>query len=143
MKEQQLLERITLDPKVMAGKPVVKSTRLTVEFILGLLAQGATHTEILEEYEGLAQEDLQACLLFAARSLRETEVVLLTPEIQSPVLIASPRLAHPEQAVGFVKEVTEEPDDASLQSHHSLRGLPVNYEKPFEPVAEKDWDALS
>jgi uncharacterized protein (DUF433 family) len=143
MRGQQLLERITLNPDVMAGKPVVKSTRLTVEFILGLLAQGATPTEVLGEYEGLNQEDLQACFLFAARSLRETEVVLLTPEIQSPVLIASPRLAHPEQAVEFVKEVTEEPNEASLQSDHSLRGLPVNYENPFEPVAEKDWNTLS
>lgn len=65
MTEQQLLERITLNPKVMVGKPVIKGTRLTVEYILGLLAHGATNTEILEEYEGLTQEDIQACFLFA------------------------------------------------------------------------------
>ncbi len=65
MIEQQLLERITLNPKVMAGKPVIKGTRLTVAYILGLLAHGTTITEILEEYEGLTQDDIRACFLFA------------------------------------------------------------------------------
>jgi uncharacterized protein (DUF433 family) len=69
MRENQLLERIVLNPKVMVGKPVIKGTRLTVEYILRLLAQGATFSEILDEYEGLTQEDIQACLLFATRSL--------------------------------------------------------------------------
>jgi len=54
MTEQQLLERITLNPKVMVGKPVIKGTRLTVEYMLNLLAHGATAAEILEEYQGLA-----------------------------------------------------------------------------------------
>jgi uncharacterized protein (DUF433 family) len=67
--EQQLLERIALDPQVMVGKPVIKGTRLTVEHILNLLAHGVTVAEILLEYDGLVQEDVQACLLFAARSL--------------------------------------------------------------------------
>jgi len=69
MKEEQLLERIILNPKVMVGKPVIKGTRLTVEYILGLLAHGATIAEILQEYEGLVEEDIQACLIFAAKSL--------------------------------------------------------------------------
>jgi len=68
MKDQQLLERITLNPKVMVGKPVIKGTRLTVEYILNLLAHGATVTEIIEEYKGLTQEDIQACFLFATKS---------------------------------------------------------------------------
>jgi uncharacterized protein (DUF433 family) len=72
MTDQQLLERITLNPKVMAGKPVIRGTRLTVEYILNLLAHGATVAEILEEYEGLTQEDIRACLLFASRSLEST-----------------------------------------------------------------------
>jgi uncharacterized protein (DUF433 family) len=54
MRDQQLLERIILDPKVMVGKPVIRGTRLTVDFILNLLAHGATEKEILEEYKGLA-----------------------------------------------------------------------------------------
>ena len=60
MKDQDLLERITLNPKVVAGKPIIKGTRLTVEYILGLLAHGATTEEILEEYQGLKPEDIQA-----------------------------------------------------------------------------------
>jgi uncharacterized protein (DUF433 family) len=66
MTDQQLLERVTLDPKVMTGKPVIKGTRLTVEYILNLLAHGATSGEILEEYEGLTEDDIRACFLFAA-----------------------------------------------------------------------------
>jgi uncharacterized protein (DUF433 family) len=80
MTDQQLLERITLNPKVMLGKPVIKGTRLTVEYILNLLAHGATVEEILEEYEGLSAEDIQACLLFATKSLKDTEFMPLVLE---------------------------------------------------------------
>ena len=80
MKEKQLLERITLNPKVMVGKPIVKGTRLTVEYILGLLAHGATPAEILQEYEGLTEEDIQACLIFAAKSLESTAFMPLAVE---------------------------------------------------------------
>ena len=65
MNDQDLLERITLNPKVMVGKPVIRGTRLTVEFILNLLAHGATVEEILDEYDGLTPEDVRSCLLFA------------------------------------------------------------------------------
>lgn len=81
MKDQQLLERITLSPKVMSGKPVIKETRLTVEYILNLLAHGATVTEILEEYDGLTLEDIQACLLFATKSLENTTFMPLAVEM--------------------------------------------------------------
>jgi len=67
--EKQLLERITLNREVLVGKPVIKGTRLTVAYILNLLAHGATEAEILQEYEGLFPEDIQACLLFAAHSV--------------------------------------------------------------------------
>lgn len=80
MKEQQLLDRITFNPKVMVGKPVIKGTRLTVEYILGLLAHGTTTAEILQEYDGLTQEDIQACLLFAAQSLENTAFMPLAVE---------------------------------------------------------------
>ncbi len=80
MKENQLLERITLNPKLMAGKPVIRGTRLTVEYILNLLAHGTTITEIVDEYEGLAPEDIQACLLFAAYALENTTFVPLSSE---------------------------------------------------------------
>lgn len=77
MRDEQLLKRITLDPKVMVGKPVIRGTRLTVEFILNLMAHGATPEEILEEYEGLSREDIQACLLFATKSLESTDFMPL------------------------------------------------------------------
>ena len=80
MREQQLLERITFDPKIMVGKPIIKGTRLTVEYILNLLAHGATNTEILEEYKGLTSEDIQACLLFATKSLSSTSFMPLVVE---------------------------------------------------------------
>jgi uncharacterized protein (DUF433 family) len=80
MKDQLLLERIALNPKVMVGKPVIRGTRLTVEFILNLLAHGATTAEILNEYDGLALEDIQACLLFAGQSLSRTEFMPLVLE---------------------------------------------------------------
>lgn len=69
MNEHELLKRITIDADVMVGKPVIRGTRLTAEYILNLMAHGATPAEILQEYDGLAQEDIQACLLFATRSL--------------------------------------------------------------------------
>ena len=80
MQDQQLLDRITLNPRVLVGKPVIKGTRLTVACILNLLADGATPAEILAEYDGLTQEDLQACLLFAARTLESTTFVPLVAE---------------------------------------------------------------
>ncbi|MEI6442808.1 MAG: DUF433 domain-containing protein [Nostocales cyanobacterium ELA583] len=81
MMEREILNRITTNPKVMAGKPTIKGTRLTVEYILNLLAHGATVTEILEEYEGLAEADIRACLLFASRSLESTSFMPLIAEI--------------------------------------------------------------
>ena len=65
----ELLKRISLHPKVMTGKPVIRGTRLSVEFILNVLAQGDTVEDILAEYPGLIKDDIQACLLFASRSL--------------------------------------------------------------------------
>lgn len=56
----------------MVGKPIIKGTRLTVEFILNLLAHDANGAEIIEEYDGLTEEDIQACLLFAKNSLEQT-----------------------------------------------------------------------
>ena len=62
--DEQLLERIVVDPKVMVGKPIIKGTRLTVEYILGLLAHGTTIEEILDEYVSLTPQDIQACQNF-------------------------------------------------------------------------------
>jgi len=64
-----LLDRIAVDPQVMVGKPVIKGTRITVQHVLGLLAQGAKYTEILSDYPHITQEDLYACLLFAQQAI--------------------------------------------------------------------------
>jgi len=77
MKDEQLLDRIILDPKVMVGKPIIKGTRLTVDFILNLLAHGTTEDEILNEYKGLEVEDIQACFLFATNFLKNTDFMPL------------------------------------------------------------------
>jgi uncharacterized protein (DUF433 family) len=69
MDDESLLSRITRDPKVLAGKPVIAGTRLSVEFIVNLLAHGASVEEVLAEYSGLTRDDIAACLLYAARSL--------------------------------------------------------------------------
>lgn len=80
MKDKELLGRIVLDPKVMAGKPIIRGTRLTVDFILNLLAHGATEKEILREYRGLTEEDIRACFLFATKALQDTEFMPLAAE---------------------------------------------------------------
>ena len=80
MTNQDLLERIVVNPKVAAGRPVIKGTRLTVGFILGLLGHGATVQDILAEYEGLTQEDIRACILFATKCLEEAELMPLAAE---------------------------------------------------------------
>ena len=80
MSNKEMIERIILDPQIKVGKPVIKGTRLTVEYIVGLLAQGATFGEIIEEYEGLTREDIQACLSFATKSLQNTVFMPLVLE---------------------------------------------------------------
>ncbi|CAN5183745.1 hypothetical protein BH09DEP1_BH09DEP1_4590 [soil metagenome] len=75
-----LLKRIVINPKIMVGKPTIAGTRLTVQYILGLLAQGMTTSEILAEYKGLTTEDVQACLFFAAETLENTSFAPLTIE---------------------------------------------------------------
>jgi uncharacterized protein (DUF433 family) len=77
MIDKQLLERITMDPEVMTGKPVIQGTRLTVGYILNLLAHGATEEEILEEYHRLEREDIRACLLFGAKTLSDSSFMPL------------------------------------------------------------------
>jgi uncharacterized protein (DUF433 family) len=66
---KKFLEHIELNPKIMRGKPVIKGTRLTVQFILNLLANGSTFEEIEREYEGVTKEDILACLLYASEAL--------------------------------------------------------------------------
>jgi len=74
------LDRITIESDIMAGKPVIKGTRLTVQFILKLLADGTTLEEILEEYEGLTREDIIACLRYASEAIDHSTYMPLSIE---------------------------------------------------------------
>jgi uncharacterized protein (DUF433 family) len=65
------LERIVIDPKILAGKPVIRGTRLAVEFILELLASGQSENDILASYPGLTREDILACLSYASYLARQ------------------------------------------------------------------------
>jgi len=66
-----LSEHIVVDPEILAGKPVIRGTRLAVEFILELLASGQSEENILSNYPGLTREDILACLSYASYLARE------------------------------------------------------------------------
>jgi len=72
--EEKLLNRITVNPKIMAGKPVIKGTRVPVEQVLRLLAQGITPEQILIDYPHLTKDDIMAALLYAAKITGKEEV---------------------------------------------------------------------
>jgi len=59
-------ERIAVDAEILAGKPVIRGTRIAVEFLLELLASGQSESEILSNYPGLTKEDILACLAYAS-----------------------------------------------------------------------------
>ncbi len=63
--EQKLLERVTADPAVFGGKPIIRGMRISVELVLSLLAQGETPEAILDDYPDLEPDDIRACLAYA------------------------------------------------------------------------------
>ncbi len=67
-------ERIEVDPGILVGKPVVRGTRMAVEFVVGLLAQGWTVDQVLEQYDHLTRADIQACLAYACDVLASERV---------------------------------------------------------------------
>jgi uncharacterized protein (DUF433 family) len=66
--------RITVDPKVLTGKPVIRGTRLSVEFVIGLMADGWSEAEILANYPGIGHDDVIACLAYARDTLSSERV---------------------------------------------------------------------
>ncbi len=70
-------DRISVDPKVLVGKPVIRGTRIAVEFVVDLLARGWTTEQILHEYDHLSADDIQACLAYAAELLKSERVYVL------------------------------------------------------------------
>lgn len=75
---EQPLQRITVDPMVMVGKPVIRGTRIPVELIVRMLAQGIPESDILREYPRLQPDDIRAALAYAARVLAHEDVFPLT-----------------------------------------------------------------
>ena len=80
MDEKELLERITVDPKIFAGKPIIRGRRLAVEHVLGMLAAGDTIETILEGYSWLEPEDVRACLVYARRVIGHERIEVLHVE---------------------------------------------------------------
>jgi uncharacterized protein (DUF433 family) len=76
--EEELLERIVVNPKIMGGKPIVKGTRITVEQVLKMLAQGLTTKDILMDYPHLSKDDVAAVLLYAAKVAGDEEIYPVT-----------------------------------------------------------------
>jgi uncharacterized protein (DUF433 family) len=67
-------DRIVLDPDILAGKPVIRGTRLSVEFIIGLMADGWNEADVLANYPGLTRDDISACLAYAREILKSEKV---------------------------------------------------------------------
>ncbi|HNB54974.1 MAG TPA: DUF433 domain-containing protein [Anaerolineales bacterium] len=80
MSETKLLERITINPKIFGGKPIIRGRRLAVEHILGMLSTGDSHETILEGYPWLEKEDILACLVYARRLVSHERVEFLPLE---------------------------------------------------------------
>ena len=85
-KPQKWTDRIVIDEKILTGKPVIKGTRLAVEFMIDLLARGWSEAEILENYPGIVLEDIRACLTYASAMLHAEKVYPLpTRSTDAPV----------------------------------------------------------
>ena len=80
MDEEKLLERITLNPRIFGGKPIIRGRRLAVEHVLGMLAAGDSPDTILQGYAWLELEDIQACLLYARRLVAHERIEPLVLE---------------------------------------------------------------
>ena len=72
-------DRIVIDPTVLVGKPVVRGTRISVEWVVDLLAAGWSQEQILENYPHLTREDIQACLSYASELLHSEKIFPLEP----------------------------------------------------------------
>ena len=83
MDDADLLARITIDPRIFGGKPIIRGRRLAVEHVLGMLAAGASAEEILADYDWLEPDDIRACLAYAHRLVardRVEELILRTAD---------------------------------------------------------------
>lgn len=82
MDEKKILQRITVNPHIFGGKPIIRGRRLAVEHVLAMLAAGDSADTLLEGYPRLELEDIQACLLYARKVIGHERVELL--QVESP-----------------------------------------------------------
>ena len=82
MNEKNILQRITVNPDIFGGKPIIRGRRLAVEHVLAMLAAGDTAETLLEGYPWLEHEDIQACLLYARKVIGHERVELIQMEAQ-------------------------------------------------------------
>ena len=72
--EAELLKRITFDPRIYGGKPIIRGRRMAVEHVLGMLAAGSSREEILADFEWMEIADIDACLLYACKLVANEHV---------------------------------------------------------------------
>jgi uncharacterized protein (DUF433 family) len=82
MNDRKVLQRITVNPQIFGGKPIIRGRRLAVEHVLAMLAAGDSADTLLEGYPWLELEDIQACLLYARKVIGHERVELLQVESQ-------------------------------------------------------------
>lgn len=70
-------DRIVIDPDILVGKPIIKGTRISVEFVIDLLGRGWSTEHILQEYDHLSREDIHACLSYAGQVLKSERIYLM------------------------------------------------------------------
>lgn len=80
MDESRLLQRITVNPNIFSGKPIIRGRRLAVEHVLGMMAAGDTPQTLLEGYPWLEPEDIQACLVYARRLVGHERIEMISLE---------------------------------------------------------------
>jgi uncharacterized protein (DUF433 family) len=81
MDEQNLLKRITVNPDIFGGKPIIRGRRLAVEHVLGMLGAGDAAEDVLRAYPWLEREDIQACLIYARRITANERIEPLSIEV--------------------------------------------------------------
>jgi uncharacterized protein (DUF433 family) len=81
MTDAELLNRITFNPEIFGGKPIIRGKRMAVEHVLGMMAAGATTEELLHEYPWMEREDVLACLEYAQRMVGRERVQLLQSKV--------------------------------------------------------------
>ena len=82
MEDSELLSRITVNPRIFGGKPIIRGHRLAVEHVLGMLTAGSSQEEILAGYDWLEPDDILACLVYARRAVAQERIepVITGPE---------------------------------------------------------------